>query len=508
MISESGVKHTGRRVWLMSYVFFLVWNMCCTWWLVNATVTGAIVAFVANSFLMTIPFVLFHFTKKKFGNKIGYASLIVFWVCFEYVHQLWELAYPWLNLGNVFALFPQFIQWYSLTGVPGGTIWVLALNLLIFSETQRLAKTPPSVNNLPESLKLFFQLVKKPALLFLGPLVLSLIMFATYTEKGIPSEIVVLQPNIDPYERSTVAFNERYKLLDDFLAVTDSLVTDSTDYVVWPESAVPRYLRQHRLNTYPSVEKIRTYLKKEPQVSLVTGASTLKEYTALDTIPSTARSYTNNSERFFDSFNTAIQFDHEVEEPQMYYKSKLVPGTERMPYYWLMGFLDAFKIILDEDPIAGSLGIQKEREVFVKDDIKPAPVVCYESVFGEYVTEYINKGGNLIFIITNDAWWGNTNGHRHHLRYASLRAIENRRAIARSANTGVSCFIDQRGIIHQATAYKEKAVIRQTLLANEELTFYTKYGELLSRTSIPIAILLLLNLLVSKTTGNFRMRKN
>ena len=510
-IAESDRKHKGRKVFLIAYLFFLTWNIACTWWLVNATFAGAIVAFIANSFLMTLAFVFFHFSKKKFGNKIGYASLVLFWLSFEYLHQLWELAYPWLNLGNVFAKFPAFVQWYSFTGSFGGTLWVLLMNLLIFQQIQQLAKNPPEVKNIAEVVQLFVKMVWKPSLLFIVPIFVSVIMFKAYQEKGESMEVVVWQPNKDPYEKAALKTTERRALVEEYLRDCEAMITDSTQYIVWPESAIPypSYSRLDRFDSNSTVKKFNELLSRHPQASLLVGTTLVKVYDTDkgDELTNSARPFGNQPSKFYDSYNAAVQFD-EGGERQIYFKSKLVPGTERMPYYWLLGFLDNFKFILDEEPIAGSLGIQKERAVFDKDELKIAPVICYESVFGEYVTDYIKAGGNIIFIITNDAWWGETNGHRHHLRYASLRAIENRRSVARSANTGISCFIDQRGVVHQATNYNEKAVIRQSIQGNTELTFYTRYGDLISRTALPISLLLLLNLMVSRLTNDFRLMGN
>ena len=120
-----------------------------------------------------------------------------------------------------------------------------------------------------------------------------------------------------------------------------------------------------------------------------------------------------------------------------------------MPFPAIFGLLDDFAI--DLGGTAGSLGMQAHPSVFRSGKITAAPVVCYESVYGDYVREYINQGANIICIMTNDGWWEDTPGYRQHCQYARLRAIEERRSIARSANTGISCFIDQRGEIHQAT---------------------------------------------------------
>jgi apolipoprotein N-acyltransferase len=104
----------------------------------------------------------------------------------------------------------------------------------------------------------------------------------------------------------------------------------------------------------------------------------------------------------------------------------------------------------------------------------------------------VRKGANVLFIITNDGWWGNTPGHKQHLSFASLRAIETRRSIARSANTGVSCFVNQRGDIQQATKYWERDVIRQEINLNSKITFYTRFGDYFGRISSFISVLFIL----------------
>ena len=84
-------------------------------------------------------------------------------------------------------------------------------------------------------------------------------------------------------------------------------------------------------------------------------------------------------------------------------------------------------------------------------------------------------------IITNDAWWGNTPGYRQHLRYASLRAIETRRSIARCANTGISAIINQKGEIEDRTGWWEPAVLHGHVNRNDELTFFVRNGDIAGR---------------------------
>jgi apolipoprotein N-acyltransferase len=140
----------------------------------------------------------------------------------------------------------------------------------------------------------------------------------------------------------------------------------------------------------------------------------------------------------------------------------------------------------------GSLGTQEEALIFENKKGNIAPVICYESIYGDYVTDYINKGADAIFIITNDGWWEDTPGYKQHLTYAQLRSIETRRSIARSANTGISCTINQKGEIDNKTEWWKQAVVKSTINLNTKTTVYTQYGDYIGRTSAAIAVLLLL----------------
>jgi len=140
---------------------------------------------------------------------------------------------------------------------------------------------------------------------------------------------------------------------------------------------------------------------------------------------------------------------------------------------------------------AGSLGRNVEPSVFTGESIVAATVICYESVYGDYIGEYVRKGANLICIMTNDGWWEDTPGYRQHFHYARLRAIEHRRSITRSANTGISCFIDQKGEVHQATGWWREDCIRANLNLNNRMTFYSQFGDLLGISSAFLSLLLL-----------------
>ncbi len=480
-----------RGMFAYAYIAFFIWNFISTWWIycVNENIITKLVsagsAILINPFFMACVFMLFHFISRKAGARIGKIAFITFWIAFEYIHLNWDLSYPWLNLGNAFANDIKWIQWYEYTGAFGGTLWILVSNVIIFKLLQSI---------LFRDHRLLFNSVAL-LLLIAVPSIISFVIYNNYQESGHDVNIVAVQPNIDPY-------NEKYSRnsasiqVEKFLTLSDKKIDETTNYIIGPETALPGNIWVDEVAKSPIYLTLRNYLKKYPNISIVLGASMGKMYAPDEEIPPTARQPVKGK-RWYDFYNSAIQVDT-TKRIQYYHKSKLVLGVEMMPFpSFFRNFQDA---IFDLGGTTGSLGTQKERSVFISVDDATiiAPVICWESVYGEYVCEYINKGAQLIFIMTNDGWWDDTPGYRQHMAYARLRAIETRRSVARSANTGISCFINQRGDILQKTKWWTANAIKGTLKANSSLTFYTKAGDYIARISSFIAGLLLIIAIVKK----------
>jgi apolipoprotein N-acyltransferase len=471
----------------LSYLSFFIWNITTTFWVCNASMGGGIAAILCNALLMSIVFWIFHITKKQLlavncPLPTANCLLVVFWLSFEFIHHNWELTWPWLGLGNAFASFPSCIQWYEYTGTCGGSLWVLAVNLMIFSFLE---------NGEWKTKTGRWKMITIAAIIVI-PIGISLVIYHSYNEKSDPVNIVVVQPNIDPY-------NEKFKSMDyeeqleKMLNLAKQKVDSTTEYLVCPETALIEDIWENDLMETASILRLKEFLKPFPKLKIIVGASTSYIYEKGEKLSVTARRFTRQ-DGSYDVFNTAFQVDNS-DKIQIYHKSRLVPGVERMPYPAVFGFLG--KISIDLGGMSGSLGTQEERSVFTSDkrmgkNIAVAPVVCYESVFGEYVSEYVRNGANLIFIITNDGWWGDTPGYKQHLIYGRLRAIETRRSIARSGNTGISCFINERGDILQATDWWKDAVIKGSINSNSKKTFYVKFGDIIWRVSFYVSIIIIL----------------
>lgn len=487
LIAEDAISRdtlTKRSILPYAYTCFFAWNALTTWWIYYSTFFGMVAAIVFNSLFMATIFWLFHLTKRHVGRNQGYIALVLYWIGWEYVHSQWELSWPWLTLGNGFANRVEWIQWYEFTGVFGGSLWVLVANIFIYRVVNPWMESG-SLQYLKRRsgiLQLLYVIVW-----IIVPVILSGNIYNNYVEKADAVNVVVVQPNIDPYsEKFSGSYSEQ---LQKMFALAETALKPSTDYLVFPETALTENLWENTPEDSYTVGAIRIFLAKYPGLTIITGASTYKVYYPGESLPATARKF-RDEDAYYDAFNTALQFDS-TGKMAVYHKSKLVVGVERMPYPALFSPLEKFAINLGGT--SGSLGTQPERGVFVHPakNLAIAPVICYESIYGEFVTEYIHKGARLIFIITNDGWWDDTPGYRQHLAYGSLRAIETRRSIARSANTGVSCFINQRGDIMQPTPWWQPITISATINANDKMTFYTVFGDYIARLSLFVGLMLL-----------------
>jgi len=465
-------------IFWFSFISFFLWHCINLWWLAIATLVGAFTVILTNSILYSLIFWFFHYSKKVTGLKNGNLYLIVYWVAFEYLYLNTEISWPWLYLGNGFSQSVKLIQWYEFTGTLGGTLWVLIVNILLVNIVIEYIK------------KRSFYSVRKnigiSLIFFLIPIMISYIIFYTCQEKINPVSITIIQPNIDPYKDKFEGMHPQQQLdllLDEAAKASESDI----DYFVGPETAIQGINFENKLDTNLAVKSIRTFLQKYPKTNFVIGAETSREFLPGEILPVTARK-AKNKDIFYEVYNSALQIDTSA-LVQIYHKSKLVVGVETMPYLRYFQFLERFT--LNFGGTTEGLGSQDYRGTFTSksSNIVVGPVICYESIYGEFVTGYAKNGANILFVITNDGWWGDSPGYRQHLNYSRLRAIESRRSIARSANTGISAFINQKGEITEKLGWGKRGYLKSSINSNNKLTFYVRYGDYIGRIALYFSLL-------------------
>lgn len=456
------------KIFLYSYLTFFIWNFCVIHWLgftkrLNQTyaIEALLFPLLTNSLFMSITFTLYHWIEKNHKHYIRLLLFVCFWITFEKLHLHWTLSFPWLNLGNVFGKYHTWVQWYEYTGVFGGSLWILIVNVLIFHQYKKYQENKKNIN-----IKNFFFLI----FIFSTPLLISKLMYYTFKEEGTIIETIILQPKLDPYtQKYTLSGNNIVKIL---LKLTNKNITKNTNFIIAPETAFPgkNEININNIEKNKYIRLIKNYLKLKNNKSIfISGISSYSNH------------YTKNKKKnkyyiYQKHFNSAIQIT--TNQPtQIYHKSKLVLGVESIPLPNQLK--NKLSKIFKKINFNNALTIQKDRSVFKNkfNNAIIAPIICYESIYGEYVTNYIKKGANILFIMTNDSWWEKSEGHKQLLMMTKLRAIETRKNIIRSANSGISCIINSKGDVCHYLNYLTRGTIQTKTLINNQKTIYVKYGD-------------------------------
>lgn len=474
----SEVKHKGLKIFGLSYLTFVIWNAVTTSWLRFADLFGASFAVFVNAALMALIVLIYHKYAKRQSTNRALLFLVVLWISFEKLHLGWEFSWPWLNLGNGFSEYMSWIQWYEYTGTFGGTLWVWILNALIFKGMLSYQDD--------QSKRVLKSVLLKCAGLIIVPILISFVIYSSYTQEGETVNVIALQPNIDPYSEKYNRTNLNFAEL--FFELSDSKITDATDFVIAPETFLAESTPLSKFDNSLLKSKFDRYVKAHPNVNLLTGISFYDMFTDKSKIKKETNTYKFTANTWYDDYNAALLINSS-NAVQQYNKSKLVVGIENFPYQEILKPIVGDALI----DLGGTVAMkttQDYRGVFTSSNskFKVAPIICYESVYGEFVSGYVRNEANFLAIITNDAWWNDTQGHKQHLSYAKLRAVETRRDIVRSANTGISAIINAKGEITSRLAYGEKGALSGQIITNDTITFYVMAGDYIARISIFILV--------------------
>ena len=490
----SGIK----KVWRWHYPTFVLWNALTTFWVCNATIGGGIFAVLANALQMSLVFGLFRLSRKAFKGVLPYLFLAFTWIAWERFYFSAEISWPWLTLGNSFARTLSLAQWYEYVGTIGGSVWIWACNLGLFG-----IMTVLSDGSWTErwNSKAKAGAIISFAAVLLTPIITSLVIWNSYEEEGTPLEVLITQPNFDPYQKfQALSQDQQNAVLEDIIRENLKQRKDNPSpeplLVLAPETFTSD-VNLDIVSMGRTFRRMVGVLTEYPNVNLLFGATTMK-FINSDSRPSdTARDLGDGN--WLQTYNSAIMTDGSARY-EIFHKSRLVVGVEKTPYPKIFRPIDdllggVMGRDIGQDEIS-LLHVQNNAEGKNAVSIPIGCAICYESVYGEYCTGYVKKGAMALTVITNDAWWGDTPGYRQHLSYSSLRAIETRRDIARCANTGISAIIDQKGRVLESTPWWETTVLRGEIHLRKGETFFVRNGDIAGRICTFMFVLLLLALVV------------
>ncbi|MFO7984354.1 MAG: apolipoprotein N-acyltransferase [Desulfatiglandaceae bacterium] len=479
LVLEAETRVCPNHCRLFNYAFasFLVWNILGTWWITQAQWLGAILIMLANALVQALVFWSVSRVRKGLNIPI-IIPFIIIWMGYEHFHESWDLAWPWLNLGNALNTAPKLIQWVEYTGVRGGTLWILLANFAIFKliHTSWKKRWGPMAS------------VGLITVLLMGiPVLVSYHRFDNFREGEETVTVALVQPNLDPYAEKFVP-EKQAQHLNDFFKAADAVCDAKTDYLIGPETLIVQQIDEKNPHASPYYCRLLEFLAQYPHLNCLMGVHSYQK--AGDKVPPGSR-FNREGDFFYEAFNTAL-FLSPGSRPRFYHKTKLVPLFERMPFVQYLGFLGDYS--LEIGGYTGTYSLRQEDHAFLspENSVGILPIVCFESAFGAYCARNLPEEKGFICMMTNDGWWKNTPGYRHHFDFSPVRAIECRRDLVRVANTGISAFIDAKGTVMARTPWWKKATLKGRIHLHQGRTFFARHGDYLGRISMYLGIMLIL----------------
>lgn len=482
MIISENYSDSTRDWWRMcgwAALCFLLWSAATIWWVWIAAPIGPIAAGIVGTFYNLCAFMAYHYTAKRAPRALAYTLLVAIWLATEWAYNSADvMTFPWLLLGHGFSGDAWAVQWYEYTGIFGGTLWVLCSNIAIF-EILRTRTTTAKV---------------RAAIITIAPIILSLALLLSYKPSERHAEISVIQPNVPCYEDERAAKGKLDPTADIKRLMGEVPATSA--FVLLPESSLA-YLPMVGSIDEEGFSHVKPVLRNlysncPAATKPLVGASTTRYY---GDSQATETAHYNDYVGWYDRYNSALLCNTKGEVEDVYHKGRLVIGVEAVP---LKSIFDLFEV--DLGGISGQLGWGTEHKVFEHRDVAIGPAICYEGLYGEYFAGFAGAGAEVMAVISNDGWWGDTPGHRRLFDFCRLRAIESRRAIARSANTGISGFISPVGTtIGPRLEWDEQGVLTVTVELRDDKTIYVRYGDWVARIATYVAALSILYYIAYRT---------
>ncbi|GAB4292418.1 MAG: apolipoprotein N-acyltransferase [Ignavibacteriaceae bacterium] len=489
----------NRATYLMAFVFCLITIYWVGSWQPEADtflIIGGSVLLFFNPIVFLIPSSIYYFARKSFSPSVALYLFPFFWVTYEYAYTLTDASFPWLTLGQGLSHFLAFIQIADMIGAYGLSLLVLFINIFFY----RLFNIYKKTGKISVTFSLFIL-----ASFFLI-IAYGLNKLSTYEISDQNVKIGVIQPDINPWRKWDVTSLD--KLLNIYLELSSETVQDSVNLIIWPETSLPVYLTGG--GYAKQLNEIYQFIRNN-KVYLLTGMPDIRFFDA-DEFTDDAK-FNEQENFYYATYNSIMLFspyDYKIEK---YGKIKLVPLGERVPFADDLPFLkDLIKWgvgisgwNVGKDTILFSLPSVSGADTLNKDTLKINGLVCYESVYPDFVAEFVKRGADMIVVVTNDSWYGNSSGPYQHKEASVLRAIENRRSVIRSANGGISCYINPLGETIVETEMFERTKFTALVPVQKEKTFYTSYPLIIPVISSVISIWICGIFILKKIKNKFNL---
>lgn len=500
--TKNTLLEINKSMYLAAFVFSLIGTYWVGSWQPEADtflmISGALLMFV-NPAQLLIASTLYYFAKKIFKRNIALFTFPLFWVTYEYVTMITDIRFPWLTLGNGLAFFKSFIQAADIVGAMGLSLIVVYINILLYR----------AFLFYKDFSKKYYLNVSSAVIIFLAVLVYGVIKFSSYEIPKKKVRVGLIQPDINPWDKW--ATGDLMTFLNLYLDLSQKAVDEGAEILIWPETAMPVYLMSGPYQDV--VDSLFSFLAKN-NIYLLTGMPDLRYH--YDEIPYDAK-YSERGNYYYTTYNAIMLLSPHSKELQKFGKMKLVPFGERVPFVDQLPFLG--NIIkwgvgltgwnVGRDNTVFNLPYPERKNdiitYFVEDSLFINGLVCYESIFPDFVAGFVDMGAQIIAVVTNDSWYGKLSGPYQHKEYGVLRAIENRRSMVRAANGGISCIISPLGITEVESNMFERTVVVGDVPIETEKTFYTKNPLIIPVLSSTFSIWILGLFILKKMKDKFKL---
>lgn len=484
---------TWGRALRWGYLYVVAFHLVTVYWTGGYTVgrdgwmmiAGAALLFIHPLFYAP-SMLLAWFVQRRRGRIWGIAAFVVLWTAFEYLHSQGELSFPWITVGNSQAFDLPRAQLAEFTSTLGLSFLVLAFNAVAYVTIAKLARSEWEVRSTRFSLAVAALIV-----MYLIPWTWGKVrMDQEAGRQGGDVLVGLVQANVDPWEKWGQGFDAKWSSYDRELQMhidaSRALASTKPDLIVWPETAIPFYILTPRHSV--SLGRLFAFLDSTG-VPILTGVPTA-EYFPASRAPVTADRI-GTSDVFVESYNSIVLLSPGRQIGPVYRKMVLVPFAERIPYAEALRFLI--------EPLRWNVGISswgigQDTVLYVLrtargDTARFSAMICYESVYPDFVRQFVRKGAEFLLVITNDSWWGNTSGAYQHSAFASFRAIETRRWVVQCANGGISVVVNPRGEVQTSTRLYTDARLVAAIERRSGETFYVRHGDIVGRVSLCCSVL-------------------
>lgn len=435
-------------IYHLSFMYWLSGNVGIDSIILKYFTMILVALFLSLNFILINTF--FVFLKKYYSKYYSIYLLPLIFVSIEYIRSFGLYGFTWnsLSYSQTDYLIPSQIIEY--TGIYGLTFWIVLVNVIIYDLSRKYSK-----------IKLSYL-----TLIFIIPWILGFIIKQNIQAPISYINTKIVQPNIS-LKNQRLNINQSLNKLIRLSALSNE---ESTDLIIWPESSISsRFLINNKYNKNFS-SQMNNFLKKG-RVNLIAGIE--------------AR-YIN------ERYNSSILFKSDS-IAYIYHKQRLVPNVEHTP--------KLFDIVGYNLGVA-NFNIGKNLTMFNINGIDFASMVCLESIFPNPTRLFVNKGAKFLVYIVNDGWYTKPPEPQQHAKRCIYRAIENRRTILRSANTGISMIVDPIGNITHSLELNKSGLINAQIGIVNKITFYTKYGNLFSIFNIIILVILSLFIIFRRLFKN------